>query len=1125
MHDKGKRRASTVARVVLLVLLVAVLPTGAAAEPVQLLSGLNVVALHRVPTGYSAGDLLNLLHARFIVRSVPNAALKGPWEAFLPVLTGSGGFEIQPDRGYIVSLSYPVVFNPEALTVSFPSNEPPFADAGSAQVFLVQRPVRLSALGSHDSDGPAPLTYTWSRSGGTGPAVVLSDVGAATPSFTTTNVGTYVFTVMVSDGAASSTASVTVTATNAVPVADAGQDQSVGVRGLVQLTGARSTDVDGPGPLTYSWRRTAGNGPGVDLANPSTASPTFTAASPGTYLFTVAVSDGLATSEDTVVIAASNERPVADAGTPRTVTAGTTVHLSASGSHDADGPDPLTFSWQRSGGDGPVVTLVNPRSANPTFIPTDTGTYVFTVTVSDGVTDADASVAITAVNQPPVADAGTAQTANLGAVVTLTAAASLDPDGPRTLSYSWSRAGGDGPPVPLSNPTAATASFATTSAGTYIFRVTVSDGIASASSIASVTVVNRPPTVTVGPGRVVSIGQFVSLTGSASDPDGDPIVYSWTRTGGTGPTVTLNAPQASAPSFMVPAAGTYVFTLRASDGRGEVTDASVTFTGNTTPVVSAGTDRVVMVNTPVTLAGSANDADGDPLSYTWSRIGGTGGPVTLTGTASASTSFTPAWAGTYIFSILVTDGRGGTAACPITVIANTTPTAAAGPTRVAAVGATVRLTGTGSDADGNSLTFLWTRTGGTGPGVTLDGAATPTPTFVVPAAGTYVFSLTVDDGRGGTAYSSVTIQGDSPPIADAGSSQTVTAGTAVLLDATASTDPDAVPSPLTYAWHRNGGTGPEVALINATSARPSFFAMVPGTYTFTATVSDGLATADAFVTVTAICGSTNLAGLTYLQTNTQGYREYRNEKDGSTLVMIPRGTFAMSSRNGQAVVLSCFFIGKYEVTNAQYRAFLAAADGAENHSAHPDDPPGGVSHVPMYGMDSASYLQSSNGESNPVIYVNWYDAAAYCAWAGLRQPTESEWEYAASGPGALTYPWGNDAPTDGSVYRANSYWWASGATTPVGTFGPGASEPRVDGSSPFGLLDMAGNVWEFCRDWFVDFPGARPSPLVDPQGPATGTARVYRGGGFRSGSELACSWRTYGDPAIRNESIGFRVAR
>lgn len=218
-------------------------------------------------------------------------------------------------------------------------------------------------------------------------------------------------------------------------------------------------------------------------------------------------------------------------------------------------------------------------------------------------------------------------------------------------------------------------------------------------------------------------------------------------------------------------------------------------------------------------------------------------------------------------------------------------------------------------------------------------------------------------------------------------------------------------------------------------------------------------------------------GLAPLGKNAQGFEEYRNEKDGSVLILVPAGPFPMGyGSERHEVTLSAYLIGKREVTNEQFHRFQAAR-GPGDH---------------------------------PVVDVSWEDAEAYCRWAGLRLPTEAEWEKAARGQDGRLYPWGSDWRPE----LCNSSESGRMMTTPVGLF--------PEGASPYGVLDMAGNVGEWCGDWHGPYGG----PARDPRGPETGTARVCRGGNWNSPTgycQGAC--RDYGAPGDRAAFLGFRVAR
>ena len=301
------------------------------------------------------------------------------------------------------------------VTVTAPTanNNAPVASAGAAQSVGASASVTLDASASSDADGQT-LTYAWTQTSGT--TVALSDVSAASPTFTAPAMIagdadlSLIFSVTISDGTQSSASSVTVTITApanlATPVASAGAAQSVGAGTTVTLDASASSDADGQ-TLTYAWTQTSGTT--VSLSDTSAISPTFTAPAMAigdadlNIVFFVTVSDSVLTTSSAVTITvtaptANNSAPVASAGAAQSVGAGTTVTLDASASYDADGQT-LTYAWSQ--GSGSDVVLNSASTASPTFTaPTMTSgdpnlSLVFFVTVSDGSLTNSSSITIT----------------------------------------------------------------------------------------------------------------------------------------------------------------------------------------------------------------------------------------------------------------------------------------------------------------------------------------------------------------------------------------------------------------------------------------------------------------------------------------------------------------------------------------------------------------------------------------------------------------------------------------------------------------------------------------------------------------------------------------------------------
>ena len=220
-------------------------------------------------------------------------------------------------------------------------------------------------------------------------------------------------------------------------------------------------------------------------------------------------------------------------------------------------------------------------------------------------------------------------------------------------------------------------------------------------------------------------------------------------------------------------------------------------------------------------------------------------------------------------------------------------------------------------------------------------------------------------------------------------------------------------------------------------------------------------------------------------------------KDGMKMVYVPKGVFTMGSSLHEPdeqpvheVTLDAFWMDQTEVTNSMYAIFAPSRAGRQ-----------------------------------PVQNVSWEEAAAYCAWAGSRLPTEAEWEKAARGTDERLYPWGDQDPANDLANFADLTSRLSWAdinvndgyenVAPVGSFPAGAS--------PYGVLDMAGNLGEWVNDWYAAYDAG---PLENPTGPAEGDFRVLRGGSwYGTAAAIRASDRGWYIPEGGTNYIGFRCAK
>ena len=723
------------------------------------------------------------------------------------------------------------------VTAPEPPNMLPIANAGDDVTVASGESARIDGNMSYDPDHPVRnmsiARWQWFRlsSGGT----PLRFHNSTNNSHTNTpvkrlargaadDVSTYYLIVFDHEGAScektitvgsqSFCDSVTVTTTAPViapTVANAGMDQTVASGSTVMLDGRGSTKDSGT-EITHFWKRTGGTGGSINLINPRTAQPTFTADTlmvgdtEVTHIFELSVEDDEGVvAKDMVTITVVSPLD-AKAGMDQSVDPGDLVTLEGSGT-ETDSSRTVTYAWTWTAGTGTSTepSLSNSAVLRPTFTAAALAAgaadviHIYTLTITDnrGSTQASDSVRITVaappapppVIAPTVANAGPDQTVASGATVMLDGSGSTKDPGTE-ITYFWERTSGTGGGVTF-NPRTAQPTFTADrlmvgdAEVTHIFRLSVEDdsGVVDTDMV-TITVVS-PLDAKAGDDQSVGSGATVTLrgTGSTVSDSNRTVTYNWERTSGTGTaTVMLSDKTMLEPTFTADTLNsgatdvTHIFTLTVTDNRGS-TQASDTVMVTVTldvvpPVANAGPDQTVDSGKEVTLDGRGSTVDSRraPLRWSWTQLrtgpqAGTGGSVKLSNQRVAQPTFTPpsptpgAADPTYVFSLTVRDSANEPSIADTVKITVTAPfanpVAKAGPDQRVVSRATVTLDGRGSTKDRRrTLTHRWLRAGGTGGSVTLSDETEEQPTFIAEtlaggvAEVTYTFSLTVTDSAG-----------------------------------------------------------------------------------------------------------------------------------------------------------------------------------------------------------------------------------------------------------------------------------------------------------------------------------------------------------------------------------------
>ncbi len=315
-------------------------------------------------------------------------------------------------------------------------------------------------------------------------------------------------------------------------------------------------------------------------------------------------------------------------------------------------------------------------------------------------------------------------------------------------------------------------------------------------------------------------------------------------------------------------------------------------------------------------------------------------------------------------------------------------------------------------------------------------------------------------------------------------------------------------------------TTPATSIVTTNAdGRYTIYNAPTGSYTVTASIYGYLSRT---ISVTVTADNTTYANFALVAGGTINIEMNTIPAGGFTMGSLPGDPNAQNDEQPQhAVFLDAYQISKYEITNAQYRDFMAA--GGYAISAYWTA--AGWTWRTAYKITEPLNWYSGQNNSGtaypnyPVNGVSWYEAYAFCCWAGGRLPTEAQWEKAARGISAANYwPWGSASDTSNCNSTNNTPPDTFTNTSPVGFFSAGQSF--------YGVYDMAGNVWEWCSDWYSNTYYSDSSAASNPAGPATGVQRVMRGGSFYSNfSYCRTATRRLATPEIRDFDDGIRLVR
>lgn len=556
-----------------------------------------------------------------------------------------------------------------------PGNVSPTANAGVDQSITL--PVTTTTLIGSGTDVDGTIaSYFWTKvSGPTGGT--LTSPNSQSTGVTALQQGTYVYSLLVTDnlGATGSDfMQIVVNAANVAPTADAGPCQVVTLPvNTATLTGSGS-DPDGT-IVSYAWVKLSGPTGGA-ITSSSSAVTGITGLTVGLYVYQLTVTDngGLTASSVTQVtvnpaVPPVNIPPIADAGNDQNITLPTnSVNVDGSGSTDPDGTI-VAYLWTKTSGPS-GGTITSPTSVTTSITGLTAGTYIFNLRLTDNSGDTGTNimqVTVNAANLKPIVNAGVNQTITLPTNTTTLMGNATDPDG-SIADLLWTKLSGPTGGT-ITSPTTANTTVTGLTAGVYLYQLRATDNsgdTATATMQITVNAANNPPVANAGVDQTLTLPtNSTTVDGSGSTDAEAPIVgYLWTQLSGPN-TALISNPNTVSTTISGVVEGSYVFRLRVTDSVGDTAVDAMQITvvqPVLPPSANADTNRVLYLPAnSTTLNGSGTAYFGATITgYQWTEVGGNPSTGNIVSPTSAVTNVTNLIAGTYFFTLTVTDSHGNT---------------------------------------------------------------------------------------------------------------------------------------------------------------------------------------------------------------------------------------------------------------------------------------------------------------------------------------------------------------------------------------------------------------------------------------------------------------------------------